>query len=124
MELLANHGRHSGALRGADGGHEILDLLRHHQAQHGEHVDGLGRVSGNGRPRSAVGRSLNIRARQLRVLQHDRQVATPYLRSFSNHYSKDKFVNDGLYNPTAISKQCGAAVMLRALIDDGAVEIT
>ena len=44
-----------------------------------------------------------------------RNVHTPYLWSFSNHYSKGKFVKDGKFSPTAVSKQCGAAVMLKAL---------
>jgi lysozyme family protein len=44
-----------------------------------------------------------------------RNVNTPYLWSFSKHYSKGKFVKDGKYDPSAVSKQCGAAVMLKAL---------
>jgi lysozyme family protein len=44
-----------------------------------------------------------------------RNVNTPYLWSFSKHYSKGKFVSDGKYDPSAVSKQCGAAVMLKAL---------
>jgi endonuclease G len=44
-----------------------------------------------------------------------RDVNTPYLWSFSNHYRKGKFVKDGKYDPSAVSKQCGAAVMLKAL---------
>lgn len=45
-----------------------------------------------------------------------RGVNTPYLWSFSNHYSAGKFVRDGKFDPNAVSKQCGAAVMLKALI--------
>lgn len=44
-----------------------------------------------------------------------RGVATPYLWSFSNLYEKGKFVRDGRYDPEAVSKQCGAAVILKAL---------
>jgi endonuclease G len=44
-----------------------------------------------------------------------REIKSPYLWSFSNHHSKGKFVKDGIYDPNAISKQCGAAVMLKAL---------
>ncbi|GGL35566.1 lysozyme family protein [Caulobacter rhizosphaerae] len=50
-------------------------------------------------------------------------INTPYLWSFSNHYSKGKFVRDGVYDPEAISKQCGAAVMLKTLADHGDIAI-
>jgi lysozyme family protein len=45
-----------------------------------------------------------------------RQVPTPYLWSFSNLYSKGKFVRDRVYDPNAVSKQCGAALMLKAVV--------
>lgn len=41
--------------------------------------------------------------------------ATPYLWSYSTLYSRGKFVADGRFDPTARSKQCGAAVMLKVL---------
>jgi lysozyme family protein len=44
---------------------------------------------------------------------------TPYLWSFSNLYEKGKYVADGRFDPEAVSKQCGAAVMIRALVDKG-----
>ncbi len=47
---------------------------------------------------------------------------TPYLWSFSNLYDKGKYVADGKFDPEAVSKQCGAAVMLKRLLDQG-VEI-
>ena len=43
----------------------------------------------------------------------DIHILTPYLWSFSNHYTKGKFVRDNVFSPTAVSKQCGAAVLLR-----------
>jgi lysozyme family protein len=52
-----------------------------------------------------------------------RGINTPYLWSFSNHYSRGKFVKDGVYDPMAMSKQCGAAVMLRALMKEGVAAI-
>jgi lysozyme family protein len=48
-------------------------------------------------------------------------IPTPYLWSFSNHYSKGKYVADGKYSPTAVSQQCGAAVLLKRLTQTGAV---
>ena len=44
---------------------------------------------------------------------------TPYLWSLSNLHEKGKYVADGHFDPEAVSKQCGAAVMLKALIDRG-----
>lgn len=49
-----------------------------------------------------------------------RGVPSPYLWSFSNLYSKGKFVADGHFDPNAVSAQCGAAVMLKALQARGA----
>ncbi len=46
-----------------------------------------------------------------------RGINTPYLWSYSNHYTKGKFVADGHFDPNAVSKQCGAAVILRRMID-------
>jgi lysozyme family protein len=46
-------------------------------------------------------------------------VATPYLWSFSNHYERGKFVADGKWNAKAKSQQCGAAVLIKALVDGG-----
>jgi lysozyme family protein len=43
-----------------------------------------------------------------------RGLPSPYLWSFSNIYTKGKFVADGRYDPEAVSKQCGAALMLKA----------
>lgn len=45
-----------------------------------------------------------------------RRLASPYLWSFSNHYSRGKFVKDGIYDPHAVSRQCGVAVMLKAVV--------
>lgn len=40
---------------------------------------------------------------------------TPYLWSGSNHYIKGKYVSDGRYDPNAVSKQIGAAVILKSM---------
>ncbi len=44
---------------------------------------------------------------------------TPYLWSFSNLYEKGKYVADGRFDPQSASKQCGAAIMVKALIERG-----
>lgn len=46
-------------------------------------------------------------------------INTPYLWSFSNHYTRGKFVADNVWDANAVSKQCGAAVMLKALVQRG-----
>jgi lysozyme family protein len=47
------------------------------------------------------------------------QVLSPYLWSFSNHYARGKYVADGRFSPTAVSAQCGAAVLLKRLHEAG-----
>ena len=49
-------------------------------------------------------------------------VPTPYLWSFSQHYERGKFVADGKFSRTARSQQCGAAVMLKALVNAGEID--
>jgi lysozyme family protein len=44
-------------------------------------------------------------------------INSPYLWSFSNHYTKGKFVKDGVFDPEAISRQAGAAVLLRRIME-------
>ena len=48
-------------------------------------------------------------------------INTPYLWSFSNHYTKGKFVADNVWDANAVSRQCGAAVMLKMLVESGAI---
>lgn len=50
-------------------------------------------------------------------------IHSPYLWSLSNHYTKGKFVSDHEFDAEAVSKQCGAAVMLRALEAAGVVKV-
>jgi lysozyme family protein len=46
-------------------------------------------------------------------------IPTPYLWSFSQHYTRGKFAADGVYDPKLVSQQCGAAVLLRTMVDEG-----
>lgn len=50
-------------------------------------------------------------------------VPTPYLWSFSNHYDRGKFVADGKFSNTARSQQCGAAVILKLLVEAGEIKL-
>ncbi len=52
-----------------------------------------------------------------------RGVPTPYLWSFSTIYKRGKFVADGVFSETAVSEQCGAAVLLKALHEAGTVDL-
>jgi lysozyme family protein len=49
-------------------------------------------------------------------------IPSPYLWSFSNHYTKGKYSSDGHYDPNLVSQQCGTAVLLRRMIDRGLVD--
>ena len=52
-----------------------------------------------------------------------KQLPTPYLWSFSNLYTKGKFVKDGVFDRNAVSKQCGAAVMIWQLREKGLITL-
>lgn len=55
-------------------------------------------------------------------LYHPR-VKSPYLWSFSNHYTQGKYVADGRWSDTAVSQQCGAMVLLKRLEERGEVDL-
>lgn len=50
-----------------------------------------------------------------------RGIATPYLWSFTNHYTRGKFASDGRYDPNLVSAQAGGAAILRRMSDLGLV---
>ena len=54
-------------------------------------------------------------------LQHP-EVLSPYMWSFSNHYTRGKFVADNKFSPTAVSQQCGAAILLRRMAETGTIK--
>jgi lysozyme family protein len=49
-------------------------------------------------------------------------VMSPYLWSFSNQYTSGKYIADGTWSDTAVSQQCGAAVLLRRMVEHDAIE--
>lgn len=49
-------------------------------------------------------------------------VLSPYLWGYSNHYISGKYVADGTWSDTAVSKQCGAAVLLRRMAENGQID--
>lgn len=50
-------------------------------------------------------------------------INSPYLWSFSNQYSIGKFIADRVFSATAVSKQCGAAVILRRLLEKNEIRL-
>lgn len=44
-----------------------------------------------------------------------RGINTPYLWSYTNHYSNGKFARDGKFDPNLVSKQPGTAAIMKAL---------
>ena len=50
-------------------------------------------------------------------------VYSPYLWSFSNQYRRGKYVRDGVWDPSAVSQQCGACTMLKGLMVGGDVAL-
>ncbi len=51
-------------------------------------------------------------------------VLSPYLWCFSNNYTSGKYVEDGRWSDTAVSKQSGAAVLLRRMVELGRIEFS
>lgn len=51
-------------------------------------------------------------------------VPSPYLWSYTHHYARGKFVADGEYDPHKVSKQVGAAALLKSLVDGGYVRFS
>ena len=49
-------------------------------------------------------------------------IKSPYLWGFSTYYVKGKYVSDKHYDENAVSDQCGAAVLLFALVRDGKID--
>jgi lysozyme family protein len=52
---------------------------------------------------------------------HHQHVKSPYLWSFSNQYTRGKYIADGTWSDTAVSRQCGAAVLVKRLEQRGEI---
>jgi len=53
---------------------------------------------------------------------HHPEVLSPYLWSYTTHYSRGKYVADGTFSASAVSKQTGAAALLRRLAEKGEMD--
>lgn len=51
------------------------------------------------------------------------KINSPYLWSYSNLYTSGKYIADGVWSETAVSRQCGAAVILRRMSEHSAVDL-
>ncbi len=51
----------------------------------------------------------------------NRRVPSPYLYSFSNQYERGKFASDGHYDPNLVSRQAGAATLLKRMEEQGLI---
>lgn len=51
------------------------------------------------------------------------EVKSPYLWSFSNHYTKGKYASDGKFDRNLVSQQCGAMVLLKQMEARGAISL-
>lgn len=52
---------------------------------------------------------------------YHQHVLSPYLWSYANYYVSGKFVEDGFWSDTAKSAQCGSAVLLRRMAEQGQI---
>ena len=50
-------------------------------------------------------------------------IFTPYLWSGCQHYSRGKYVSDGVWDPNAVSKQIGCEVILHQLQSRGEISL-
>jgi len=53
---------------------------------------------------------------------YHQHVLSPYLWGYSNNYISGKYVADGTWSDVAASKQCGSAVLLRRMAENGQIE--
>lgn len=55
---------------------------------------------------------------------HHPDVPSPYLWSYSRHYTQGRYVTDDAWNETAVAPRCGAGVLLRRLAERGLIQLT
>ena len=55
--------------------------------------------------------------------QYHPEVKSPYLWSFSNHYTKGKYASDGVFDSNLVSQQCGAMVLLKRMENRGLIAL-
>ena len=53
---------------------------------------------------------------------YHQHVLSPYLWGYSNLYTSGKYIADGTWSDIAVSKQCGSAVLLRRMAENGQID--
>lgn len=48
---------------------------------------------------------------------YHKNVLAPYLWSYSNHYTRGKYVSDGKFSSTAVDQQCGVIPLIKRLME-------
>lgn len=84
-------------------------------------ADALAMKKYDNQPDWTIGRMLYRFERYNGFGYRGRGIETPYLWSFSNQYSKGKYVKDGVWDPNAVSRQCGAALLVKELASRGVI---
>lgn len=51
------------------------------------------------------------------------QINSPYLWSYTTLYERGKYVADGKWSASAVSKQCGAAAIIKAMVAAGMIKL-
>ena len=75
-------------------------------------IDALGKHSASG---WSIGYCLDFLEKYNGLGYRRRGIPSPYVWSFTDQYTKGKYVADGVFNPDAVSGQCGAAAIMKGL---------
>lgn len=79
--------------------------------------------SGENRLNWAVGPMLDRLEKYNGPGYKNKGMASPYLWAGSQHYTKGKYVADGVFDPEAVSQQIGGAVILCRMFDRGLIQL-
>jgi len=78
-------------------------------------IDALGYDGATGIKDWSIVATLNFLHRYNGLGYLNKGIYSPYLWSYTNHYVSGKYVRDGVYDPKAVSGQCGVAPLLKVL---------
>jgi len=72
---------------------------------------------------ASIGSILYVFERLNGLGYRSRNVVSPYVWGCTNIYTKGKFTADGTFDPEAVSQMCGAAALLKILIEENHVDL-
>jgi lysozyme family protein len=78
-------------------------------------IDALGGKNALAKKKWDVGSALQFLEAYNGLGYRAHDVSSPYLWSYTNQYTKGKYVADGVWSETAVSKQQGCAAIMKAL---------